>query len=182
VSAGLEKETEVTEDNWVFYIDGQTSFCAMNEYEEKLKAFMQANGISGDHLSFAQSCHSVEEAAKAANADRRDFVKNICMVDSQGNLLVAIVKGEDRASTSRIGKTLRIERPRIATPEEILEKAGYPCGGVPSFGYKAIFLIDPKVMEKEIIYSSGGSESSLLRISPKDLQKANNGRIMRIRK
>lgn len=154
----------------------------MNEYEEKLRAFMRENGIPGDHLSFEQSCHSVEEAAKAANADRRDFVKNICMVDSQGNLLVAIVKGEDRASTSRIAKILNIERPRIATPEEILEKTAYPCGGVPSFGYKAIFLIDPKVMEKEIIYSSGGSESSLLRISPEDLQNANNGRIIRIRK
>jgi len=154
----------------------------MNEYEGKLKAFMRENGIPGEHLSFDQSCHSVEEAAKAANADRRDFVKNICMVDSQGNLMVAIVKGEDRASTSRIGKSLKIERPRIATPEEILEKTGYPCGGVPSFGYKGMFLIDPKVMEKEIIYSSGGSENSLLRISSKDLQKANNGRIIRIRK
>ena len=151
----------------------------MNEYEEKLKEFMRENGILGEHLSFAQSCHSVEEAA---NADRRDFVKNICMVDSQGNLIVAIVKGEDRASTSRIAKILNIERPGIATPKEILEKTGYPCGGVPSFGYKAIFLIDPKVMEKEIIYSSGGSESSLLRISPKELQNANNGRIIRIRK
>ena len=182
MKADLEKETEVAEDSWVFYIDGRTSFCAMNEYEEKLKTFMRENGIPGEHLSFAQSCHSVEEAAKAANADRRDFVKNICMVDSQGNLLVAIVKGEDRASTSRIGKSLKIERPRIATPEEILEKTGYPCGGVPSFGYKGTFLIDPKVMEKEIIYSSGGSENSLLRISSKDLQKANNGRIIKIRK
>jgi len=154
----------------------------MNEYEEKLKAFMRENGIPGEHLSFTQSCHSVEEAAKVANADRRDFVKNICMVDSQENLIVAIVKGEDRASTSRIGKALSIGPPRIATPKEILEKTGYPCGGVPSFGYKAIFLIDPKVMEKEIIYSSGGSENSLLRISPEDLQKANSGRVFRIRK
>ena len=154
----------------------------MSEYEEKLKTFMLMNKIKGEHLSFDQSCHSVEEAARAANADTRDFVKNICMVDSQGNLIVAIVKGEDRASTKRIGKLLNTERPRTATPEEILEKTEYPCGGVPSFGYEATFLVDPKVMEKDIIYSSGGSERSLLRISPAELQKTNNGRIARIRK
>lgn len=34
----------------------------------------------------------------------------------------------------------------LATPGEILEKTGYPCGGTPSFGYQAMFLVDPKVM------------------------------------
>ena len=29
----------------------------------------------------------------------KDFVKNICMIDSHRNLIVAIVKGEDKAST-----------------------------------------------------------------------------------
>ena len=154
----------------------------MSEYEEKLKTFMRVNKIKGEHLSFDQSCHSVEEAARAANADTKDFVKNICLVDSQGNLIVAIVKGEDRASTKRIGKLLNAERPRTATPGEILEKTEYPCGGVPSFGYEAIFLVDPKVMEKDIVYSSGGSEKSLIRISPAELQKTNNGLIVRIRK
>jgi len=154
----------------------------MSHYEEKLRKFVRDSGIHCEHLVFEQSCHSVEEAAKAANANKEDFVKNICMVDSQSNLIVAIVKGEGRVSTSQIQKTLNIDRPRIATPEEILEKSGYPCGGVPSFGYRARFLIDPKVMEKEIVYTSGGSESSLMKISTKELQRANNGEIVRIRK
>jgi prolyl-tRNA editing enzyme YbaK/EbsC (Cys-tRNA(Pro) deacylase) len=154
----------------------------MSGYEEKLKKFLQDSGIKAEHLSFEQSCHSVEEAAKAANVNKEDIVKNICMVGSHGNIITAIVKGEDRASTKRAAKALNIERPRIATPGEILEKTGYPCGGLPSFGYQAIFLIDPKVMEKEIVYSSGGSENSLLKISPKEMQRVNNGLIVRIRK
>ena len=154
----------------------------MNEYEEKLKIFMQDHSIRGEHLIFEESCHTVKEAAKAANAGIEDFIKNICMIDAQGNLIVAIVKGEDRASTSRVAKALNIKRPKIATPEEILKRTGYPCGGVPSFGYEAIFLVDPKVMEKEIVYTSGGSENSLAKISAKELQKANQGRIVRVRK
>ncbi len=154
----------------------------MNPYEEKLKQLIKENGIRAEHLSFQQSCHSVEEAAKAANAPVSAFVKNICMIDAQGNLIVAIVKGEDRASTSRVAAALGIERPRTATPDEILEKTGYPCGGTPSFGYPAKFLIDEKVMEMGEVYSGGGSENSLTRLSAAEMQKANCGKIARIRK
>ncbi len=154
----------------------------MNEFEEKIKKFIQDNNIEAEHLSFKQSCHSVEEAARAANVTREDFIKNICLIDSQGNLIVAIVKGEDKASMKRVAKALNIEKPRLATPEEILEKTGYPCGGVSSFGYQAKFLIDPRVMEKDIVYTGGGSETSLIKIPTKELQKANNGQIVRIRK
>lgn len=153
----------------------------MNEYDRKLSQYMQEHHIDGEHLVFGQSCHSVAEAAAAAGALPTDLVKNICMLDAQGNAIIAIVKGEDRASTSRVAKALQIERPRTAEPEEILNKTGYPCGGTPSFGYEAHFLIDPKVMEKDIVYTGGGSEYSLVRVSPEELVRANRGHIVRIR-
>jgi prolyl-tRNA editing enzyme YbaK/EbsC (Cys-tRNA(Pro) deacylase) len=154
----------------------------MNEFEKKIREYMQENGIDAEHLIFEESCHSVPEAAAAAKAEIDEFVKNICMIDSEGKLIVAIVKGEDRASTSRVAKALGIERPRIANADEMLEKTCYPCGGTPSFGYNAIFLIDERVMEKEVVYSGGGSQRSLIKISTEELQRANKGRIVRIRK
>jgi len=154
----------------------------MHKYEEKIKKYMKEKNIKAEHLSFKTSCHSVDEAAKTVNASSKDLVKNICLIDSKENLIVAIVKGEDRASTKKISKVLKIERPKSANPQEILEKTGYICGGVPSFGYPATFLIDPKVMDKEVVYSGGGSQNSLIKISPVELQKANQGQIIRIRK
>jgi len=154
----------------------------LNPYEEKLKTFMEENGIAGEHLTFSQSCHSVAEAAKAAGVTHQDFVKSICMVDGEGRLVVGIVKGEDRASTSRLAKVLNIGTVRTATPDEVFEKTGYPCGGTPSFGYPARFIIDPKVMEKEFVYMGGGSETSLVKIKPSEILKGNGGEIVRIRK
>ncbi len=151
-------------------------------YEEKLKKFIKDNGIKAEHLSFKQSCHSVADAAIAVKANPEDFVKNICMIDKENNLIVAIVNGEDRASTTKVGKVLGIERPNIASPNQILEKTGYPCGGTPSFAYHATFIIDSKVMEKEHIYSGGGSQNSLVRISTRELQRVNNGAIKKISK
>jgi Cys-tRNA(Pro)/Cys-tRNA(Cys) deacylase len=154
----------------------------MIEFEQKIIKLLETKNTGAEHLSFDQSCHSVAEAANAVNCTPEDIVKSICMIDSNNNIIVAVVKGEDRASTSRVAKALKIDRPRTTTPEEILKFTGYPCGGTPSFGFSATFLIDPKVMEKEMIYSGGGSEKSLVRITPKDLLELNRGEVVRVRK
>ncbi len=151
-------------------------------YEEKLKSFIRGKGIDAQHLAFSQSCHSVAEAALAVNASAEDFAKSICMLGANGGLVVAIVKGEDRASAKYLALALGIERPRIASPEQIFEKTGYPCGGTPPFGYEARFVIDDKVMEKEFIYAGGGSENSLVKVAPAQMQKANGAIVARARK
>ncbi len=154
----------------------------MNQYEEKLQKYLQDNHIQCEYLHFNQSCHSVAEAARAAGVHTDACVKNICLIDAEDHLIIAIVKGDNRVSTSRVGKVLNIARPRIAAPDEILQKTGYPCGGTPSFGFKAKFLIDSAVMEKDIVLTGGGSEYSLIKIFPKELQKTNNGKVLKIRK
>ena len=154
----------------------------MKEYEEKLRDYLESHRLEAEQIRFEQSCHSVREAAAAVGAAPEDLVKNICLLDERGNLIVAIVKGEDKVSVAKVGEALNIIPPRMAEEKEILEKTGYPCGGVPSFSYEATFLIDPKVMEKEIIYTGGGSSRTLVRITSRELQRANNGLVVRIRK
>ena len=154
----------------------------MREFEEKLKRIIEDKGIDAEHLSFDKYCRSVAEAARTVSAEPEDFVKSICMVGGEGGVIVAIVKGEDRASTSRVAKALGIKRPRVASPDEILGLTGFPVGGTPGFGFDAQFLVDPRVLEKEWVYLGGGSERSLVRMSPQELVKANGGRVARVRK
>ncbi|MDO8626957.1 MAG: YbaK/EbsC family protein, partial [Candidatus Diapherotrites archaeon] len=101
------------------------------EFEAKLKKFISENGVRAEHLHFEQSCHSVPEAAQAANAPEEDFVKNILMISKEGKVINAITPGKERASTTRVGEALGIERPELITPEKALEKTGYPLGGTP---------------------------------------------------
>jgi prolyl-tRNA editing enzyme YbaK/EbsC (Cys-tRNA(Pro) deacylase) len=154
----------------------------MREYEEKLKRIIEELGVDAEHLSFDQYCRSVSEAARTVGTEPEDFVKSICMVDGDGGVIVAIVKGEDRASTSRVAKALGIERPRVASPDEILGLTGFPVGGTPGFGFNARFLVDPHVLEKDCVYLGGGSERSLVRMSTRELVRANGGRVVRVRK
>ena len=154
----------------------------MNEFEQKLLDYIHDQQIEAEHIHYDQSCHTVQEAADAAGTCPSDLVKNICLIDQIGNLIVAIVSGDDRVSLSRVGQALQTVRPRIAAADEILQKTGYPCGGVPSFGYQATYLIDPKVMDIETVYTGGGSANSLVRLKSQELIRINQGMVTRIRK
>lgn len=154
----------------------------MNPYHKKLHDFIVENKIDAVHFSLGHSCHSVKEAAEAVGASENQFVKNICMLDEEKNLIVTIVKGEDRASTKRVSKALQKVKPTLADEEEVLSYTGYPAGGVPSFGFQGNFLIDPKVMEMEEVYTGGGSPQSLVKLKVTDLIKINSAKVVRVRK
>ncbi|MGB9748781.1 MAG: aminoacyl-tRNA deacylase [Candidatus Woesearchaeota archaeon] len=153
----------------------------MNAYEEKLWKFVEKHSVKAEFFRFEESCHSVKEAAQRIHAEKNDLVKNICFVLSDGEIIVAIVRGNDGIRVSKI-REIFSKNARIMGAEEILQRTGYPCGGVPSFGFNTVFLMDKKVMEKEFVYTSGGSENSLIRISTTDLIKLNKGIIANIRK
>lgn len=151
-------------------------------YLKKLRNWMDERNVKADILTFTKSTHTVKEAAEAVNAKETDLVKNICLLNEDNQLIVAIVKGEDRVSTKKIGKVLNCNKPRIANESEILSKTGYAIGGVPSFGYDAIFLVDERVMKNEIVYTGGGTSKSLIKITPQELLKWNKGKLVNIRK
>ena len=154
----------------------------MKEYEERLKKYMIQSNIEAEQLIFQETCHSVAEAAITLGVSEDEIIKNICLIGEGGQLILVIVKGEDHVSISRVAKVLNIEKPRVATEEEVFEKTGYLCGGVPSFGFEAIYIIDPKVMEKEEVYTGGGSENAMVKMTTKELQRANQGMVLRVRR
>lgn len=150
--------------------------------EQKLANYMKENNVNGKFIVFKKSVHTVEDACREVGANPDDFVKTICMIDENGNVISALVLGSYRASTSRVSKVLEINKPHVATPEEALEKTGFLVGGTPPFGYNATFIIDPKVIEKDSVYAGGGTPYALVKISPKEILRINNGKIARVRK
>ena len=152
------------------------------EYDDKLRAYIKENNIEAKVISFEQSTHSVTEAAEAVRAEPDDFVKSICMITMGGKLVVAIVRGDHRVSTTRVANVLNIPKPRIAKGDEILEHTGYPVGGTPAFGYEATFLMDPAVLEKDMVYSGGGSNDALTYMSPEKMRLINGAKMVRVRK
>ena len=88
-----------------------------------------------------------------------------------GKTIAAMVPAEFRVSVSRLTKATGIENLELTNSKEAYEKTGYPVGGMPCFGYDAILVVDPKVLEKEYVYTGGGSEFSLVKISTEEIKR-----------
>ncbi|MHB8192770.1 MAG: YbaK/EbsC family protein [Bellilinea sp.] len=158
-------------------------FPVIDPYEARLRTVIAENGWAIEHLSFEESTHSVAEAARVVKAAPEDLVKNICLITPDDRLVVAIVKGEDRVSVENVAYALGLNgKPRLATADEILDRTGYPMGGTPSFGFDALFLMDERIFEKDVVYTGGGSPSSLVRADPRELQRANRALTACLRK
>lgn len=152
------------------------------KFAQKFARQLCALDIDAHHVIFESSCHTVQQAAAAINGTADDLVKNLCLVGPQHELVVAIVKGPDRVSTKRVAKACGFSSVQMASPDLILERTGFPVGGTPSFGFDAKFLIDPAVMDQAVVYTGGGSDRALVRVTSAELQRANGGMVVRIRK
>ena len=142
-------------------------------FAQKLQAYIAEHQLAAEHLTFSVSCHSVDEAAAAVGAASDEIVKNICLVGPDDSFIVAIVRGKDRVDRKKAAQVLTLGKLRMATPAEILERTGFPCGGTPSFGFTPIFLMDKRVLALPYVYTGGGSENSLVKARPQVLLAAN---------
>lgn len=149
----------------------------MDNCEFKLKEFIKNNGIEAEHLHFERSLHSVQELLKATGLPLELITKTIIFTSGE-KTIAAMIPALFRVSASRLSEAIGFDV-EIAMPKDAYERTGYPVGGMPCFGYPAIFIVDPKVLEKEYVYTGGGSEFSIVKIPTCEILKL-NPKIVRI--
>ncbi len=149
---------------------------------EKLQAYLTEHQISGTIISFAHEVRTVEQSHATGDVPLDQIVKSVAFVDEKNTLIVVILLGKDKVDTNKVKHLLNIQRVRVATREEVLEKTGYEAGAVPPIGYDAVFLMDPSVLTKQEVYCGGGSPTTLLKINPQEIVKANHAQSADIKK
>lgn len=147
---------------------------------DRLQRFIDDRKIEADLHRFEDPVHSVEAAARAADAEAEQFIKSLCLV-ADGVLAVAVVRGPDRADLDRIAGVLGVDEVRMADPDEVLEGTGYPVGGVPPFGFEAPFLVDEAVLGMDRVWAGGGSDRALVRTTPDAIVEATGATVARLR-
>jgi Cys-tRNA(Pro)/Cys-tRNA(Cys) deacylase len=148
-----------------------------------LQKYLENTNTTAKILAMSGRVHSVMEASKELGEPPGHFIKTIVFTNPDKKIILAIVKGTDRASSKRIGKAIDVESPRVTTPKEALMLTGYEVGGTPPISIpKALVLIDPKVMEMETVFGGGGTDHHLLKITPDEILELTNAKIVRVRK
>ena len=119
--------------------------------EEKLKQFIKDNKIIVEHLKYEKSLHTVQDLLRVTGLDLEFITKTMIFKGKQGKTIAAMVPAKFRVSTKRIGKILGTEPPELANQNKAYKRTG--------------------VLEKEYVYTGGGSEFSIVKISSEELKK-----------
>jgi len=137
---------------------------------EELKEYMREKGIRGEIVWLKPGeAKTSAEAARAVGCELGQIAKNIILVGESGVILV-ITSGDKRVDLDKVSRVIG-ERVKLASPKRVLEETGFPVGGVPPFGHrrKLRTIIDPSIRRYDYVYTSGGSEDTLLKIETEEL-------------
>ncbi|OGX32319.1 MAG: hypothetical protein A2787_10195 [Omnitrophica WOR_2 bacterium RIFCSPHIGHO2_01_FULL_48_9] len=151
----------------------------MDNCESKLKKYISEHNIRAEHLRFEKSLHSVQELLRVTGLPLEEITKTIIFTggdngerthEMRQSAVAAMIPAMFRVSASRLKEAVGFDV-EIAMPKEALERTGYPVGGMPCFGYDAMLIVDPKVLDREYVYTGGGSEFSIIKMATSEILK-----------
>jgi len=146
-----------------------------------LEEFLKSKGINFK-IRFHGETYSAKKASEELGVEISSIVKSIVFTDERGNPYIVIVPGNKKVNQTALAKEIGVKKLKLATPEEVLKFTGYEAGAVPPVGHKEKItaIVDESILEKEVVYAGGGSVNSTLEISPKDIVKILEPKIMKV--
>lgn len=140
---------------------------AIDSVREHLKRW----GRDKDILEFETSSATVELAALALGVEPARIAKTISFRDGDGAVLI-VTAGDAKTDNSKFKEEFGF-KPRMLTPEEVLEYTGHAVGGVCPFGLKSgisVFL-DVSLKRFETVFPACGSSNSAIKLTCGELEK-----------
>ncbi|GBC69879.1 Cys-tRNA(Pro)/Cys-tRNA(Cys) deacylase YbaK [archaeon HR01] len=136
---------------------------------ERIVRYLREHGIEGELIVLPPDMAKTSQlAASAVGCEVAQIAKNIVLRGSQPYLV--ILSGDRRVDLVKASK-LAGEKLVLMEPDQVLKYTGYPVGGVPPFGHTRPLKtwVDKSIARFELVYTSGGSPDTLLKITVSDL-------------
>lgn len=138
---------------------------------EGLMEWLDELGVDAELIVSEQQMPTVELAAAAIGVDPNQIIKTLLFRDRGGKYARVIASGPRRIDRSKLAGIAGLDRPKMASPEAVLEITGWPAGGVAPVGSRLPIptLVDAGVMEWDVLFGGGGTELTLIRLKPADI-------------
>jgi Cys-tRNA(Pro) deacylase len=137
-------------------------------------------GVTLDIVTFPDSTHTAEEAARAVGGEIGQIVKSLVFVgrddDGQPRPLLALVSGSNRVDVSRLAAVLGEPAIRRATAREVTDLTGFVIGGVPPIGHTQTVkvVMDPDLGRFPTVWAAAGTSNTVFEVSPATLRSLAN--------
>ncbi len=97
------------------------------------------------------------------------------IVRSEKTFYALMISGDrKKVDLDSIGRLLNGSKLEIASKEEVVEQLSISAGQVPLVGHRLPCIIDNRLFHHKYVYGGTGDLHFTLKISPHDLEKANN--------
>jgi prolyl-tRNA editing enzyme YbaK/EbsC (Cys-tRNA(Pro) deacylase) len=134
-------------------------------------------------VTFPESTHTADEAARAVGAGLGQIVKSLVFVaprdDGQLEPFVVLVAGPDRVNVAQLAAVLGEPGVRRATAREANDLTGFVIGGIPPFGYERPIrvVMDPGLGRHETVWAAAGTQNAVFPVSPGTLRMLANATV-----
>jgi prolyl-tRNA editing enzyme YbaK/EbsC (Cys-tRNA(Pro) deacylase) len=134
-------------------------------------------------VTFPESTHTADEAARAVGAGLGQIVKSLVFVaprdDGQLEPFVVLVAGPDRVNVAQLAAVLGEPSVRRATAREANDLTGFVIGGIPPFGHERPIrvVMDPGLGRHETVWAAAGTQNAVFPVSPGTLRMLANATV-----
>jgi Cys-tRNA(Pro) deacylase len=136
--------------------------------EARLRDFLARRRIAAKILFPGVPMPTVPLAAAAIGVCEDQIVKSVVFESKNGDVVLAIASGSARIDRVRLAAVSGTGKLTLAKPDRVHAVTGYPAGGVAPVGHRTSIpvVVDSRVLAQDLVFGGGGSERTLLEISP----------------
>lgn len=146
-----------------------------------LENFLRRLGVE-HRVLFHGETYSANKASKELGLSLKDIAKTIVFVNEKKEPLLVIMSGDRKVNQDKLAEVLGFKKLRLATRDEVLNFTGYEAGAVPPVGHvkQISAVVDESLLSSEKVYAGGGAVNATLEISPIDIVRILNAKVMSI--
>lgn len=161
---------------------------------DDLQAFLDRHAIDGRLIRDLGHTLTVPAAAAVLGVAPDQIIKTLLFVLDGGPSkpavppeVVVIGCGERRIDKTALGRHfgLNPKRIKLAHPDVVVDRLGYPAGGVPPFGHRTTLpvILDAAVIEQaqryaDRIFGGGGDDHTMLELRVSDLLRIHSPTVL----
>ncbi len=149
---------------------------------EPVAEWIRKYGVRWKLIRASGRTTTVDDAARFLGVDKSRIVKTLIVVAGD-EVYAVVIPGDKRLDMRKLTNLIGV-RPRLARPEEVVEKTGYTVGGVPPIALpdNVKLVIDESLLRHGRVYGGGGEDGILLEFNPKELIELVKPLVMRLTK
>jgi prolyl-tRNA editing enzyme YbaK/EbsC (Cys-tRNA(Pro) deacylase) len=135
---------------------------------ERVSEYLSKTGAKYELKEFDESTKNSALAAQALGCTVAEIAKGVVFVGAK--TAVIIISGDKRVDGAKLAKAAGADL-RIAKPDEVRERTGFPIGGVPPFPHEegVTVFADESLCRFSHVWAAAGSPNSVFRIGTRDL-------------